>query len=120
MPNEGTIVHRPRVYGLAGLLGAAVFTLSLVVLHLARTEVAWTRDYVSHFANSPLGWVFASSALVHGVGNLALTLGLRSSLDPSNPTSPSSEKFASRTRLKARWILRLSASIRAAACSATA
>jgi hypothetical protein len=82
VPNEGTIVHRPRVYGLAGLLGAAVFTASLVVLHLTRTEVAWTRDYVSHFANGPLGWVFASSALVHGVGNLALTLGLRSSLDP--------------------------------------
>jgi len=38
----------------------------------------------------------------------------------SLPTSPLSEKFCSRTRLKARWILRLSVSSRATACSATA
>ena len=75
-------MHRTRVYGLAGLLGAAVFTASLIVLHLTHTEVDWAQDYVSRFANGPLGWVFASSALVHGVGNLALTLGLRRSLDP--------------------------------------
>lgn len=76
-------MHRPRIYGLAGLLGVAVFTLSLIVLQLASTDVALERDYVSHFANGPLGWVFASSTLVHGVGNLALALGLRYALDPT-------------------------------------
>ena len=38
----------------------------------------------------------------------------------SKPTRPSSEKLRSRTRLCARWILRLRLSISASVCSATA
>lgn len=76
-------MNRLTVYGLIGLIGVAVFTSSLVILHMAGTDIDWTRHYVSSFANGPLGWVFVWGALVHGVGNLALTLGLRRSLDPS-------------------------------------
>ena len=76
-------MNRRTVYGLIGLIGVAVFTSSLVVLHMAGTDIDWTRHYVSSFANGPLGWVFVWGALVHSVGNLALTLGLRRSLDPS-------------------------------------
>jgi hypothetical membrane protein len=71
------------VFGLAGLLGASLFAVSLVFLHWARTDVDWTRHYVSQFANERLGWVFVSGALVHGLGNLVLGLGLHRSLDRS-------------------------------------
>lgn len=75
-------MRQVRIYGLAGLLGASVFTASLIVLHLTRTDVDWTRHYVSDFANGRLGWVFVLGAVIHGLGNLALNLGLRRSLDP--------------------------------------
>lgn len=71
-----------RAFGLAGLLGASVFTVSLIVLHLIRTDVDWTRHYVSDFANGRLGWVFVLAAAVHGLGNLGLNVGLHRSLDP--------------------------------------
>ena len=75
-------MNRLTVCGLIGFLGVAVFTSSLIVLHLTGDEIDWTRHYVSSFANGPLGWVFVWGATVHSVGNLALTLGLRRSLDP--------------------------------------
>lgn len=75
-------MYRLRIYGLVGLLGAAVFTLSLAVLHLTGTEVDWRQDYVSHLAHNHLGWVFVSGTVIHGFGNLALSLGLRRSLGP--------------------------------------
>jgi hypothetical protein len=70
------------VYGLAGLLGTVAFATSLVVLHVARPDIDWTRHYVSDFANGRLGWVFIFGAAVHGLGNVALSLGLRRSLEP--------------------------------------
>ena len=69
-----------KVYGMAGLLGAVVFTLSLTVLHVVRTEIDWSHDYVSHFVHGRLGWLFVSGAVVHGFGNVALGQGLRRSL----------------------------------------
>ena len=75
-------MNRLTVYGLIALVGAVVFTSSLIVLHLRGADIDWTRHYVSSFANGPLGWVFVWGALVHSVGNLALTLGLRRSLAP--------------------------------------
>lgn len=71
-----------RRYGLLGLLGVGVFLSSLIVVHLTSPGIDWTRDYVSNLANEPLGWVFVASVFVHGWGNLALTLGLRSALRP--------------------------------------
>ncbi len=66
-----------RNLGRAGLFGAAAFAGSLTLLHLARAgTVDWPRHYVSDFANGQLGWIFLLGALVHGVGNLCLTLGL--------------------------------------------
>lgn len=79
---EGAIMRGVRVFGLAGLLGASVFTASLIVLHLTRTDVDWTRHYVSDFVNGRLGWLFVVGTLAHGAGNLGLTLGLHKSLDP--------------------------------------
>lgn len=69
-----------KVSGIAGLLGAALFTGSVVVLHVARGDIDWQQDYVSHFAHGRLGWLFIWGAVVHGLGNLALGQGLRGSL----------------------------------------
>lgn len=69
--------------GLAGLLGASLFAATLVFLHLVRPDVDWTRHYVSNFANGRLGWMFVAAAVAHGVGNFALDLGLRRSLERS-------------------------------------
>lgn len=68
------------LYGLAGLLGALAFVSSLLVLHGARAEVDWTTHYVSDFANGRLGWLFVLGTAFHGIGNLALSLGLRRAL----------------------------------------
>lgn len=79
---EGASARNARVFGLAGLVGASFFAVALLLLHLARADIDWTRHYVSDFANGPLGWVFVSAALLHGLGNLALALGLHRSLEP--------------------------------------
>lgn len=75
-------MRQVRVFGLAGLLGASLLAASLILLHLVRTDVDWTRHYVSDFANGRLGWIFVVGTLAHGAGNLGLTLGLHKSLDP--------------------------------------
>lgn len=73
---------RYRLYGLASLLGASAFVASVVAVHGARAEVDWTTHYVSDFANGRLGWLFVLGTAVHGIGNLALGLGLRRALGP--------------------------------------
>jgi lysylphosphatidylglycerol synthetase-like protein (DUF2156 family) len=66
-----------QTLGRAGRIGATAFAGSLSLLHLAATgAIDWPRHYVSDFTNEPLGWVFVFGALVHGLGNLCLTLGL--------------------------------------------
>ncbi len=82
MTREGVFPWPVRLYGLLGLLGVVAFVSSLIVLHLMSTGIDWMRHYVSNLANEPLGWVFVSTAFVHGWGNLALTLGLRGTLHP--------------------------------------
>lgn len=79
---ERAAVRQVTVCASAGLLGAVAFASSLAVLHAAVTDINWMRHYVSDFANGPLGWVFVSSAAVHGLGNLALGFGLYQSLEP--------------------------------------
>lgn len=79
---EGAIMRPLRIFGFAGLLGASVFAGSLILLHLTRTDIDWTRHYVSDFVNGRLGWIFVVGAIAHGAGNLGLTLGLHKSLDP--------------------------------------
>lgn len=80
-------VRQVQLYGLAGLLGAVAFTSALVVLHVARPDIDWTRHYVSDFANGRLGWLFVLGAVAHGVGNVALSLGLCRSLAPGPLTA---------------------------------
>jgi len=82
MSRESAFPWPVRVYGLLGLLGMAAFMSSLIVLHLAGTDVDWVRGYVSYLANEPLAWIFTTGAFVHGWGNLALAAGLRGALRP--------------------------------------
>jgi len=79
---EGTSMRQVMALGLAGLLGASLFAASLIVLHWVRTDIDWTRHYVSDFVNGRFGWIFVFGAIAHGAGNLGLTLGLHQSLDP--------------------------------------
>lgn len=74
-----------RTFGVLGLSGASVFLLSLVVLQVVRTDVDWTTHYVSNFVNGPVGWLFVASALLHGLGNLFLGIGLGRSLGTIKP-----------------------------------
>lgn len=79
-----TAARTPRVVtacGVAGLAGASLFAVALIVLHLSRTDIDWTRHYVSDFVNGRLGWLFVAAAMAHGFGNLAIGLGLWRSLD---------------------------------------
>jgi hypothetical protein len=71
------------IAGVAAMVGAALFSLSLVILHVASRDIDWPLHYVSDFATGPFGSIFAGAVLVHGAGNLALGLGLRTSLNPS-------------------------------------
>jgi len=65
-----------------GLLGLVAFMSSIIVLHLTSNGIDWMHQYVSNLANQPLGWIFVAGTFVHGLGNLALTLGLRDALRP--------------------------------------
>ena len=40
---------------------------------------AWTTHYLSEFANGPRGWLFTTSSLLHGFGNMAIATGMASS-----------------------------------------
>lgn len=70
----------PRILGTVGLVGALFFLASIVLLQVVRTDVNWTTHYVSDFVNGPVGWLFVVSALLHGLGNLGLGIGLGQSL----------------------------------------
>lgn len=67
---------RVRVLGAAAASGAAVFLAALVGLHLLRPDLSTVRDFVSDYANGPYGTLFIVAGLLHGLGNLALTVGL--------------------------------------------
>lgn len=69
-----------RRYGLLALIGVGTFVSSLTVLHWISPDISWTDDYVSYLANEPHGWLFGFGTFVHGSGNLALALGLRSAI----------------------------------------
>lgn len=45
-------------------------------MHLLRADLSPVADFVSDYANGPYRRLFATSAIVHGVGNLAIAAGL--------------------------------------------
>lgn len=75
--------RRVRIWGLLGLVGILSFLLSVLALHFTGRSIDMEGRYLSELANRPMGWVFQAGTFVHGLGNLALTLGLRASLPPS-------------------------------------
>ncbi len=74
--NQGGLSASVKRYGILALLGAGIFLLSIVALHVMSSGIDWTNGYVSDLANEPHGWVFGFGAFVHGWGNLALAFGL--------------------------------------------
>jgi hypothetical membrane protein len=71
---------RLRIFGVLGLAGAVFFLLSILALHALRPDVDVTTHFISDFVNGPGGWLFVVAALIHGVGNIGLSLALRQSL----------------------------------------
>jgi len=69
-----------RRFGLLGLSGIAVFISSIISLHMMGGDIDWIKGYVSNLANGPLGWIFVAGTFVHGLGNLALNIGLARAL----------------------------------------
>ncbi len=65
-----------RTLGFISFFGAIFFLLTLIFLHLVRADIDWPVRYVSDFANGPYGSLFLIAVLIHGVGNLALAIGL--------------------------------------------
>lgn len=72
-----------RLYDLLALVGVVSFLSSLVALHLMFSGFDWINDYAGDLANEPYGGLFvAGTMIVHGLGNLALSLGLRAARRP--------------------------------------
>ncbi len=61
-------------------MGAFAFASAVLVLQAVRADADWTTHYVSDFANGRLGWLFILGTALHGIGNLALSFGLRRAL----------------------------------------
>lgn len=75
-------IFMARLCAVSGLLGATIFILSLLVLHLTLSGFDWLGEYASDLANAPNGWLFSFGTISHGLGNLALAFGLWLTLDP--------------------------------------
>jgi hypothetical membrane protein len=65
-----------RCLGAVGAASATAFVSVLAALLVLRPDVSFIGNYVSEYANGPYGLLFRAAALVHGIGNMAITLGL--------------------------------------------
>lgn len=65
-----------RLLGGLGASGAIIWLGTLIVLHLLRPDISFVRSYVSEHANGSYGLIFRTALLLHGLGNLALAVGL--------------------------------------------
>lgn len=61
---------------MAGVLGAFVFLSAVVTLHLVRRDISPVDGFVSDYANGWTRSLFTVAVLGHGVGNVALAVGL--------------------------------------------
>lgn len=98
-PNRSTDRRYPssatlQFCALFGFAGAAVFLISLILLHLNRPGFDWLDEYASDLANGPNGWLFGFGAGSHGLGNLALAVGLWLTLEPGRPRNWGVSLFA--------------------------
>lgn len=66
----------PAVLGAAGALGALVFLVAAALLQVLRPDINALSGYASGFANGPYGPAFSAGAVIHGLGNIALAMGL--------------------------------------------
>jgi hypothetical protein len=76
-------VKTVRGWGWLAFTGILAFLLSLVALHFTGRPIDMQERYLSELANRQAGWIFDAGTLIHGLGNLALAMGLRASLPKS-------------------------------------
>lgn len=68
---------RVRAFGIGGMLGVIWFSATVSLLQVAAgTGVDWTRQYMSEFANGPIGWLFGVGLFGNAVGSALIGFGL--------------------------------------------
>lgn len=87
-----------RLYRTVGLMGAGVFALALVVLHILDSDLSVVEEYLSVYALGDYGWLSRAANLAMGLGVIAVALGLRATLREGK-------------RVAASWILILIAGV---------
>ncbi len=71
-----------KLLGLAGLLGAAAFFVSILTLQIIAPEINLFHGYISNYANSRFGALFAAGIIIHGFANLGIAAGVNLALRP--------------------------------------
>ncbi len=74
MSNSSTT--KIKVLGLIGILGAAVFFVSILILQILEPEINLFHGYVSNYANSRYGMLFTLGIVIHGFANLGIAAGI--------------------------------------------
>ncbi len=69
--------------GWTGILGAAAFFTSMLALQIIVPEIDLFHGYVSNYANSRYGPLFAGGIIIHGFANLGIAYGVGLALRPS-------------------------------------
>ncbi len=62
--------------GSVGIWGAAVFSISILILQILEPSVNLFHGYVSNYANSRYGWLFTITIIIHGLTNLGIAYGI--------------------------------------------
>lgn len=65
-----------KLLGLIGVLGAAAFFISTLALQILVPEINLFHGYVSNYANSRYGMLFAVGIIIHGLANLGIAAGI--------------------------------------------
>jgi hypothetical protein len=87
-----------RQYRAAGVMGAGVFAVALIALHILDSDQSVVEEYLSVYALGDYGWLSRAANLAMGLGLIAVALGLRATLTEGK-------------RVAASWILILAAGV---------
>lgn len=69
-----------RYLGLAGMVGSILFLLVFVLLHILDIRVNFLTNNISEYAHGAYSWIFFYSLIIHGIGNIAISIALMKSL----------------------------------------
>lgn len=70
-----------RTLGTAGVAGASVWVLIVILLHFIQSDLGATDYYISDYALGDVGWLMKLAFIAVGVGTLAIAYGLLQSVE---------------------------------------